>query len=288
MSTDTKHEVSHVDHAENGNGMNPMQRQLTTVTLTPAQFESLYLQPRDARITGGLANMVGNPTPLGVSAFLLAHMPLAMDLLNFQGATAASSTAMLGSFYACAGIGLYLACIMEWIIGNTFPSVVFGTFGGFWISYGVIIQPTFDLAQSFAPAADASNGITAAAAGAMTRQYNSGLGMYFAVWGILCVVYFVASLRTNIPFAIIFLSLIFAFEFISAAYFHTGQGRLSLASQEFKIGGGFAFVTALSGFYIDICLLLKAVGFPYVPPIGDLSTRLFVPRDRMMMKDHEA
>lgn len=32
----------------------------------------------------------------GVSAFLLAHMPLAMDLLNFQGATAASSTAMLG------------------------------------------------------------------------------------------------------------------------------------------------------------------------------------------------
>lgn len=32
----------------------------------------------------------------GVSAFLLAHMPLAMDLLNFQGATAASGTAMLG------------------------------------------------------------------------------------------------------------------------------------------------------------------------------------------------
>lgn len=32
----------------------------------------------------------------GVSAFLLAHMPLAMDLLGFQGATPMSGTAMLG------------------------------------------------------------------------------------------------------------------------------------------------------------------------------------------------
>lgn len=71
-----------------------------------------------------------------------------MDLLNFQGATSASSVAMLGvsllrllvlrviltrrflqAFYGCAGIGLYIACIMEWLIGNTFPCVVFGTFG---------------------------------------------------------------------------------------------------------------------------------------------------------------
>ena len=35
----------------------------------------------------------------------------------------------LKAFYGCAGIGLYLASIMEWILGNTFPAVVFGTFG---------------------------------------------------------------------------------------------------------------------------------------------------------------
>ena len=58
-------------------------------------------------------------------------------------------------------------------------------------------------------------------------------------------------------------ALIFAFEFISAAYcvylcydikllitnsaslVHTGQGRTDLASMEFRIAGGFAFVTAL-------------------------------------------
>jgi len=282
--SDQKHEIDHISHNGDQNGI---KRQLTTVTLTPEQFESLYLTPRDPNVRGGFEGRVGNPTPLGVSAFLLAHMPLAMDLLNFQGATAASSTAMLGSFYACAGIGLYLACIMEWIIGNTFPCVVFGTFGGFWISYGILVQPTFDLAASFAPATDASNGITAAAAGAATRQYNAGLGMYFAIWGILCVVYFIASLRTNVPFAIIFLSLIFAFEFISAAYFHTGQGNLAAATKEFKIAGGFAFVTALAGLYIDISLLLAAVQFPIKVPVLDLSSWFLLPRE-MKSREHMA
>jgi len=255
------------------------------VTLTPEQFESLYLQPRDARITGGLASKVGNPTALGVSSFLFAHVPLAMDLLNFQGATAASSVAMLGAFYGCAGIGLYLASIMEWLIGNTFPCVVFGTFGGFWISYGIAVQPTLDLANSFAPASDASNGITAQIAGAATRQYNAGLGIYFMFWGIMCVIYFIAALRTNVPFAIVFLALVFAFEFIGAAYFHTGQGKLALAAHEFRIGGGFAFVTGLSGIYIDISLLFAAVGFPIQLPIFDLSTWFLKPRER---KDHIA
>ncbi|EJD05917.1 uncharacterized protein FOMMEDRAFT_26712 [Fomitiporia mediterranea MF3/22] len=224
--SDTKHgDFEHISHG------NQLPRQLTTVTLTAEQFESLYLQPRNSAGTkNALVGKVGNPTPLGVSAFLLAHMPLSMDLLNFQGATAASSVAMLGSFYACAGIGLYLACIMEWLIGNTFPCVVFGTFGGFWISYAINVQPTLQLAASFAPASDVSNGITAAAAGAATPQYNAGLGLYFTVWGIMCAIYFLASLRTNVPFAVIFASLVFAFELIAAAYFHTGQGRLELAA----------------------------------------------------------
>jgi hypothetical protein len=38
-------------------------RSLTTVTLTPEQFESLYLQPRNAA-RGDLASSFGNATPL--------------------------------------------------------------------------------------------------------------------------------------------------------------------------------------------------------------------------------
>jgi len=269
---------------ENGTEEHHLRKTLTTVTLSPEQFELLYLQPRDSRRQYPLAGTFGNPTPLGVSSFLLAHMPLAMDLLNFRGATAASSVAMLGGFYACAGIGLYLACIMEWIIGNTFPSVVFGTFGGFWISYAIINQPNMGIAASFAPASDASNGVTATMAGLASPSFNVGIGMYFLVWGILCFFYFIASFRTNVPFVIIFLTLTFAFELIAAAYFHTAQGNMAAATMEFKVAGGFAFVTGLAGFYIDFSLLLASVGYPFVIPLFDLSSRFMVPKESRMEK----
>lgn len=59
---DMKHEVEHVSHS--GSDDTPLHRQLTTVTLTAEQFESLYLQPRDPNIIGGLAGRLGNPTAL--------------------------------------------------------------------------------------------------------------------------------------------------------------------------------------------------------------------------------
>lgn len=68
--------------------------------------------------------------------------------------------------------------------------------GGFWISYAILIQPSFGVAASFATAEQASSPITAIAAGSATKAYNDGVGFYFMVWGILCVVLFLASLRT--------------------------------------------------------------------------------------------
>lgn len=33
---------------------------------------------------------------------------------------------------------------MEFFLGNTFPSIVFTTFGAFWLSYGGTLQPYFN------------------------------------------------------------------------------------------------------------------------------------------------
>lgn len=256
-----------------------LRRTLTTVTLSPEQFETLYLQPREARRSYPLAGTFGNPTPLGISSFLVAHVPLALDLLNLRGATAASSVAMLGAFYACAGMGLYLACIMEWIIGNTFPSVVFGTFGGFFISYGIINQPSMGIAASFAPAADSTNGVTATLAGSATPAYNVGLGFYFLVWGVLTFSFFLASLRTNAVFVLLFIAITMVFELIAAGYFHAATGNFATAAMEFKVAGGFALVSGIAGFYVNFSLLFASVGYPFVLPLYDLSTRFMAPKD---------
>ena len=62
----------------------------------------------------------------------------------------------------------------------------------------MLIQPTVGIAASFATADAASNSITAAMAGSATREYNSGLALYFATWTVICAIYFIASLRTYV------------------------------------------------------------------------------------------
>jgi len=259
---------THSIDMENGK---PLTRQLTTVTLSPEQFETLYLQPK-MNAGPGLTRSVGNPTPLGVTSFLLALFPLSMDNLGFQGATSGSGLAAVGAFYACAGIGLYIAAILEWTLGNTFPMVVFGTFGGFWLSYAMLISPSMGIAAAFAPADMANNTIAAAAAGAATREYCSGLAMYFMVWGLLCILYTLVALRTNVPFVLLFFGLVCSFELLAAGYFHLGVGDAVRAANEFKASGAFGFFVCLMGIWVDIHLLLACVDFPFNIPLLDLSS----------------
>jgi len=256
-----------VNDVENGNG--GLHRQLTTVTLSPEQFETLYMQPKVAGANPYAAS-VGNPTPWGVAVFILATWPLSMTLLNFQGADSQSSLAELGAFYGAAGIGLYVTAIMEWICGNTFPMVVLGTFGGFWVSYAILITPSFGIAPTFAPALSA-NATAAATAGQMTRSYTTGVALYLVVWGLITFVFFICSLRTNVPFVLIFICVTFVFELLAAGYFHIGVGNFAAATLELKAAGAFGFVVSLNAFWIFLHVMLAAVDFPYNVPLFDLS-----------------
>ena len=79
--------------------------------------------------------------------FLLSLTPLSCDLMGWRGAggNGAASTGSsiidasncgktltqhcLGVYFFFGGVLMVLGSIGEWIIGNTFPFVVFGTFG---------------------------------------------------------------------------------------------------------------------------------------------------------------
>lgn len=66
---------------------------------------------------------------------------------------------------------MLLGGILEWVLGNSFPSIVFCTFGGFWFSYGATLTPSFAAYASYAPA-DAKT----AAEGLLTQGFNASLG----------------------------------------------------------------------------------------------------------------
>lgn len=74
-------------------------------------------------------------------------------------------------YFFMGGVLMVLGSIYEWILGNSFASVVFATFGGFWLSFGGTLNPSFAAFSSYAPADAASP-----AEGLQTEAFNASFG----------------------------------------------------------------------------------------------------------------
>lgn len=223
---------------------------------TPSHFEKLYLAPEQA-VAGKLRLTFGNPTPVALGGFLLANTPVAIELMGWRGAGggAGNVAAGVGTYYFLGAVLLYAGGIGEWILGNTFPSVVFFTFGGFWAAFGATLTPFFAAISAYNEAA---------------AFYNSFA--HFLIWmGILCALYAIAALRTNICLVIILLCFVITFPFLAAAYFYAADGMAATAAKMQVCGGAFAFIASIVAWYLWFSMILESVDFPLTLPVGDLS-----------------
>ena len=113
----------------------------------------------------------------------------------------------------------------------------------------------------------------------MNKDYNSGQGLYFVTMTLVCFVLFLGSLRTNVPFVLIFFALIFLFGFFAAGQFQVGYDPtpegLAHAAYLFKIAGGFGLAVLILGWYLAIITACASTGVPCPLPVFDLSTKLF-------------
>jgi hypothetical protein len=60
-----------------------------------------------------------------------------------------------GSFYFFGGIAMTIAGICEFILGNTFPFVVFLVYGAHWVNLGYTADPLHGIVSSYGGAAGA-------------------------------------------------------------------------------------------------------------------------------------
>lgn len=72
--------------------------------------------------------------------------------------------------YFFFGFMMVLGGILEWVLGNTFPCVVFITFGSFYMSFAGTLNPSFAAYALYAPAGKE------AAAGLETPAFNASFG----------------------------------------------------------------------------------------------------------------
>lgn len=105
---------------------------------------------------------------------------------------------------------------------------------------------------------------------------TAATGYMLIMMGILCLVFLVCSIRTNLVFFLIFFTLVPAFGLLAGSYMYIAQGRLSLASKLAEAGGAFCFVACLCGWYIFFAIMLASVDFPFDLP-SKFTVRQFTP-----------
>lgn len=190
-----------------------------------------------------------------------------------------------GAYYFFGGLLMIVGGFLEFILGNTFPFVVFSSFGAFWLAFAATLQPFYSAYASYAPAGQP------AAAGLETVGFTASFGFFLVFMGVLCLIYLICSLRTNIVFVVIFFTLVLTFGLLAGAYWQLANGignndasALALAGRLQIAGGACAFVTCMAGWWIFAAIMLAALDFPFQIPVGDLSTFIKGGSEKMRAK----
>ncbi|KAJ2904455.1 GPR1/FUN34/YaaH-class plasma membrane protein [Zalerion maritima] len=258
---------SHLDHSTDPEDAMEKIKTAQSISISPELFEKLYLSPPN-KVKGDLRRTFGNPTPIALVGFLIALTPLSCDLMGWRGASGNGAAAIGAYFFFGGGLQL-ITGVLEWILGNTFPSVVFSTFGAFFLTFGATLSPDYYAYASYAPAGED------ATAGLATQGFNASFG-FFTLWmGVLCLIFLVCSVRTNVCFFIIFLTLVIAFALLTGAYFLLAEdytGNAALAGKLIVGAGASTLVTCAMGWWILAAILLASLDFPFSLPVGDLSS----------------
>ncbi|EEQ29668.1 Meiotically up-regulated protein 86 protein [Microsporum canis] len=181
-----------------------------------------------------LPKSIANPGPLGLSAFALTTMVL--SLINMQARGVTAPHLVVASAFGYGGLVQLLAGMWEMAVGNTFGATALSSYGGFWISYGIIFTPGgFNIIANV----EKANGATG---------INNVTGFWLMSWWIFTTLCLACTLKTNIAFFLLFLTLDLAFLFLGVGHLiESAPGKVY--TPLIKTGGFFGILAALLAWY---------------------------------------
>lgn len=125
------------------------------------------------------------------------------------------------------GLAQLLVAIFELFKGSTFPFAVFGSYGCFWLGWGLVFVESHRTTSNF------------------TADYDDGKTCWFVQWGVLTFCFFAIALRKNLCLIAV-LGLLAATFFMLAAAEGTGDPKVK------KAAGYVGFATAIAAWYTAI------------------------------------
>jgi succinate-acetate transporter protein len=216
--------------------------------LTAEQLRQLAtppaVQPEAAAAPTENPFLAGNPAAVGLPVFIAGSVALALVLVGYVPASAVGAS--LPIIGAATGLGLMIATVWAAAVGQSAVASVFAIFGGFWLSYAVLVLGL-------------THGWFAITASAAVHTQ----GLFLITWLVVIGMLTLATLRLPSAFTLLF----FLVDLALAAVL---IGTLNASTNWLKVGGVIVFAFAAVGVYLFAAVASQVTGgagYPLGRPI---------------------
>lgn len=195
---------------------------------------------------------IANPAPLGLFSF--ASTTLILSFFNVSARGVSIPNAVVGMAIGVGGLCQLLAGMWEFAAGNTFGATAFSSYGGFWISYGIILWPSSGVISAYTAKPETAG------------QLHNALAIYLMAWFIFTFIMTLATFRSSV-------SLCALFTFLTLTFMLLMIGEFTENLSVHKAGGGLGIVTAAIAFYTAAHGVINPDSSYFGLPVGDLPKR---------------
>ncbi|PSN69903.1 glyoxylate pathway regulator [Corynespora cassiicola Philippines] len=173
-----------------------------------------------------------NPAPLGLSAFALTTFVL--SLINVGTRDITHPNLVVALAYGYGGLVQLLAGMWEMAVGNTFGATALSSYGGFWLSFAIILTPGgFQIQSTLEEVTNA--------------PFLDSFGLYLMGWFIFTFILLLCTLRSTVAFFSLFFTLDMAFLLLGIGYLQHDEVVPQQAC--IKAGGYFGLFAAFLAWY---------------------------------------
>jgi len=193
-----------------------------------------------------------NPAPLGLSAFALTTFVLSLINLGTRGL--AEPNIIISLAFGYGGLVQLLAGMWEMAVGNTFGATALSSYGGFWISFAIILTPGgFNIEAGLISTAGA-------------KGLLNSIGFYLMGWFIFTFLLLICTLKSTVAFFMLFFTLDMAFLMLGIAYLENSSGAPNTSC--LRAGGAFGILAAFIAWYNALAGLADTSNSFFIIPVA--------------------
>jgi len=194
-----------------------------------------------------------NPAPLGLSAFALTTFVLSLINVNTRNLTEPNIVVALAFGYG--GLVQLLAGMWEMAVGNTFGATALSSYGGFWLSFAIVLTPGgFEIVSAYG-GPDAG-----------VEDFNNAFGLFLMGWFIFTTMLLICTLRSTVAFFLLFFFLDMTFLLLGIGYLQASNGAPD--KNVIRAGGYFGLFAAFMAWYNALAGLADDSNSFFIIPVA--------------------